>query len=81
MTRYIGIAFKEHIKHSIFTYDSFAPNVGLAGKQGVNHWVNHKLDCDWKYDDIALWCEVLGVDFDGFMEDVNRQRANSKKRN
>lgn len=77
MTRYIGKAFKELITHSHYTYAKFGEQVGVAGRQVVNHWVNHKLDCDWKYDDIALWCRILGVDFKEFLADVDRKRANA----
>lgn len=76
-TRVIGSEFKELIKHSRFTYDMFAEQVGFKGKQVVNHWVNHKIDGDWKYDDIALWCRILDVNFDIFMANVNNKRANS----
>lgn len=81
MERIIGNMFKEILSHTNHTYDSFAPKVGLYGKQAVNHYLNHKKDNDWYYDDIKKWCKALNISMEGFMEDVDRKRANTKTSN
>lgn len=76
MNRIIGNMFKDIISHTNYTYDDIAKRVGLYGRQAVNHYVNHKKDEDWYYDDIKKWCKALGIDVIIFMDDVDRKRAN-----
>lgn len=80
-SRIIGKAFKDIIKHTNYKYDDFAPLVGLYGRQAVNHYLNHKTDNEWYYDDIRNWCRALNLDMWRFMEDVDRKRENLKAGN
>lgn len=73
MSNYISSALKAEVKRSRFTYESFAHEVGLASKQNMNFYLNHKQDSEWTYHDIKLFCGVLGVNHIMFLQDVDRE--------
>lgn len=73
MSNYISSTLKEEVKRSHYTYDGLAKELGLASKQNMNFYLNHKQDTEWTYYDIKRFCRILGVNHILFLQDVDRK--------
>ncbi len=73
MSNYISSTLKEEVKRSHYTYDGLAKELGLASKQNMNFYLNHKQDTEWTYYDIKRFCRMLGVNHILFLQDVDRK--------
>lgn len=73
MSNYISSTLKEEVKRSHYTYDGLAKELGMASKQNMNFYLNHKQDTEWTYYDIKRFCRMLGVNHILFLQDVDRK--------
>lgn len=73
MSNYISSTLKEEVKRSHYTYDGLAKELGLASKQNMNFYLNHKQDAEWTYYDIKRFCRILGINHILFLQDVDRK--------
>jgi hypothetical protein len=73
MSNYISSTLKEEVKRSHYTYDGLAKELGLASKQNMNFYLNHKQDTEWTYYDIKRFCRILGINHILFLQDVDRK--------
>ena len=73
MSNYISSTLKEEVKRSHYTYDGLAKELGLASKQNMNFYLNHKQDTEWTYYDIKRFSRILGVNHILFLQDVDRK--------